>query len=98
MTDAMQLVRTCVTTGRRAKSEARASFKTTKLCVRVRLDLTDLLTGGLTDWKFIVKSLLRAQDLYVEERNYDDDWALTEYAEIYQYYAGEAADRARRES
>jgi hypothetical protein len=39
------------------------------------------------------KGIIARTDIYVEERDWSENWALSKYADTYQYYASEAVSQ-----
>lgn len=97
---AMNIVFGIVTAGRKAKSAAAVSFKGKEflICAKIPRESRQMLFtwDRLTrtdENESIIRFMLKASALYIEEENFDPPFLLSEEARGYRFYSGDGKDK-----
>ena len=84
----MDVLQNSVTAIRKAKNDARVSFKLNPFCVHLSVSLHESICLLLGDAAYIVAKLTRASDIYIERRGWDNPFVLTDLSDQYPFFAG----------
>lgn len=87
--EAMTVLQDCVKSGRKVKSETGMSLKEHPFAVSFKIPFALLFSLKRDDNSEIVRRMLKAENVYMEEDGFDGPFASSETAEKYPYFAGE---------
>jgi hypothetical protein len=86
--EGVKVLQDCVRTGRKMKSDAKVSFKDRPFLVRFKIPFAIMFSWHREDNEEIIRRMLRADAIYLEEECFDSLFELSEQIDRFPCFSG----------
>lgn len=83
------VLQNCVRAGRKLKNDAKVSFKEKPFLLRFKIPFAIVFSMRRDDYAEIIRKMLKADAVYLEEDGYDSPFALSDQAGEFPYFGGD---------